>query len=358
MQPLDGAHQLVVQRLLVVEEVVEVLVAREDLVSPLAGKHHLHVLGRELREYVVGHCASDKSRVERLYGADHLRQHPHRVLGGVDALVVLGFQILRDSARRQKVRRVFETDGEGLELQASLAAPLGGDGGDEAGVEPAGEEHSDRHVAHHLALYGLYESFADGGEDVLWDLGAGLGRGVEALQLAHVVGDGGGELHQTFPGGPVVSGREDLDLGLPVGVEGAKLGGEDGGAVLLRPEQRLDADRVAGGDEASVLAGDDEGEHALEAVDLFWSQLVHELQGDLVVRAGDENRAGDLGAHLVVVVDLAVADEVSILPLVHERLPSAADVHDREPAVPEPATSDADLAFGVRAPVDDPPEHP
>ena len=55
------------------------------------------------------------------------------------------------------------------------------------------------------------------------------------------------------------------------------------------------------------------------------------------------------------VVDFTIADQVqlaAVFGLGHERLPAAADVHDREPPVPEPVAPDLDLSLFVGTPVD------
>ena len=95
-------------------EVLQVLVAGEDLIRTLAGQDDLDVLRGELGEDVVGDGATYQRGVEALDGTDYRGQHPERVLRGVHALVVLGIQVLGDGAGGQEIGRVFEADGERL----------------------------------------------------------------------------------------------------------------------------------------------------------------------------------------------------------------------------------------------------
>ena len=64
------------------------------------------------------------------------------------------------------------------------------------------------------------------------------------------------------------------------------------------------------------------------------------------------------GADLLVVVDLAVADEVGALVAGAQRLLAAAHVDDREPAVPEPAAVELHRAAVVGPAMREPLEHP
>src|SRR5215218_4313190 len=101
-------------------EVLQVLVAGEDLVCALAGQDDLDVPGGELGEYVVGNGTTHQRRVEALDGTDNRGQNPERVLSRVNALVVLGIQILGDGTGCQEVGRILEAHGEGLEPPAAL----------------------------------------------------------------------------------------------------------------------------------------------------------------------------------------------------------------------------------------------
>src|SRR4029450_8474562 len=101
--------------------------------------------GGERRQDVVGYGATNQRGVEGLDSPDYLGQYPERVLRGVDALVVLGVEVLGDRAGCKQFRRILEADGEGLELLAALGVPARCDGGDEAGVEAAREEDADGH---------------------------------------------------------------------------------------------------------------------------------------------------------------------------------------------------------------------
>src|SRR5829696_8538280 len=216
--------------------------------------------GGERRQDVVGYGATYQRGVEILDSPDYLGQHPERVLRGVDALVVLGVEVLGDRAGGQQVGRICEADGEGLEFLTALLVPAGCDGGDEAGVEAAGEKDANGHVAHHLAPDGPYKTVADLLQYLIRNLCPRLFRPVEALQLLSGR-DGCGEPHEAAFGGPVVARREGLDVGLPAFVEGSHLRGEADEAVAAGPVQRLYADGVASCNKGAVLSGDQEREH-------------------------------------------------------------------------------------------------
>jgi hypothetical protein len=61
------------------------------------------VPGGELGEDVIGDGATYQRGVEVLDSLDHPGQHPERVLRGVDALVVLGVEVLGDGTGGQQV---------------------------------------------------------------------------------------------------------------------------------------------------------------------------------------------------------------------------------------------------------------
>src|SRR5919112_154796 len=254
--------------------------------------------GGELSEYVVGYCATYQRRVEVLDGPDYLGQHPERLLSGVDALVVFGVEVFGDRAGGQQVGRICEADGEGLELLAALLVPAGRDGGDEAGVEAAGEEDSNRHVAHHLAPDSPCETAADLLQYLIRNPGARLVRPTEMFRL--VSGrNGRGEFYEAA-------------FGLPVLVEGSHLRSEADEAVATGPVQRLDANGVAGRDKRAVLSGDQEREHPEQLREGTGSPLGDQTQRHLVVRAGAHLAVFEGLPDLLVVVYLAVADQIEI----------------------------------------------
>jgi hypothetical protein len=71
------------------------------------------------------------------------------------------------------------------------------------------------------------------------------------------------------------------------------------------------------------------------------------VQRDLVVRAGGERRVLERLAHLLVVVDLAVADEPDVTGGIGKRLVAAVDVDDRQAPVAEPGPVDVHGPFVV-----------
>src|SRR5215210_7774095 len=140
--------------------------------------------------------------------------------------MMLGIQVFCYGASRLQVWRVFEAHRECLEFLSVPFAPAGGDGGDEVRVEPTGEEDTYRYVAHHLSLDGPYELVAHPFQDVIGDWSAGLRGTFEVLEVLYIVGDCGGEAHEAILGGPVVTGRKDLNVLPPVFVERPHLRGE------------------------------------------------------------------------------------------------------------------------------------
>src|SRR5215204_4098802 len=337
-------------------EVLQVLVAGEDLVCALAGQDDLDVPGGELGEYVVRYGATHQRGVEALDGTDHRGQNPERVFSRVDALVVLGIQILGDGTGCQEVGRILEAHGEGLEPPTTLPVPAGGDGGDEAGVEAAGEEDADGHVAHHLPVDRSYESVADLAQDILRDGGAGLGRSFEGFQFLFRR-DRFPELDEATLGAPVVARREGRDVGLPFFVEGAHLRGEADEAVTVRPVQRLYAHGVAGRQEGAVFSGDQEREHAKELGEGVGATLGDQTQCHLVVRARLQVAVLQSLPDLLVVVDFAVAHEIEVAVRRDERLPAALYIDDGETPVADHVPRYLYLPLVVRSPVGNAPQH-
>src|SRR5829696_5698731 len=313
--------------------------------------------GGERRQDVVGYGATYQRGVEVLDSLDYLGQYPERVLRGVDALVVLGVEVRGDRAGGQQVWRICEADGEGLELLAALLVPAGSDGGDEAGVEAAGEKDANGHVPHHLAPDGLYKTATNLLQYLIRNPGARLARPVEVFQL--VSGrDGCGELHEAAFRGPVVARREGLDVGLPAFVERAHLRREADEAVAACPVQRLYADGVAGCDKSALLSSDQEREHPEQFREGAGFTFGDQTQCYLVVRAGAHVAVFERLPDLLVVVHLAVADQVEVAVWRSERLLATLYVDDGEPPVAEHVPRNLDAPFVVRPPVDDASQHP
>src|SRR5918998_951177 len=226
------------------------------------------------------------------------------------------------------------------------------------GAEVLGDGLCDEQVAHHLSLDGPYEPAADFFQYNLGDGGAGLGGPFDGLHLV-VLGHGAAEADEAVLGGPVVARGKGLDEGLKVLVEGAHLRGEVDGAVRLRarPVERLYADGVAGCDKAPVLVGYQEGVHTEQLREGFGAALGDEAQGHLVVRAGGHRPVLEGLQYLLMVIHLAVADEVETLIRRPERLLAPLDVHDGEPPVAQGVAGDLDEAFVVAAAMGYAPHH-
>lgn len=123
---------------------------------------------------------------------------------------------------------------------------------------------------------------------------------------------------------------------------------------MTGPVQRLDAQRVSGEHDTAVGTGDAEGVHATQVTEAGRAPLREHVADHLGVRVGGE-RTVQRGAQRAVVVDLAVGDHRG--PERGDRLPSAVEVDDREPGVPEPGGPDQDAAPAVRPAVLQRPEH-
>ena len=97
----------------------KVLVAGEQLVGALAGQHDLHVLRGELARACgsAPRCARATGRTTRSRAP--LGHRGRRLLGRVDALVVLGAEVLGDRARGEQVGRALGADRERLQPLAA-----------------------------------------------------------------------------------------------------------------------------------------------------------------------------------------------------------------------------------------------
>ena len=222
-----------------------------------------------------------------------------------------------------------------------------GDRRDEARVQAAGEERADGHVAHELALHGGDQRVAGPAQPL-------LGR----RRLEQVLRDRAGEAHEPAARRPRAARRERLDVGLPVGIERVHLAGEAHRAVPSRPVQGFDPDRVACGDEAAVVGRGDHRVHPVEPGERLGPVCVEQQQRDLVVGVGQRLRAAEPGAHVLVVVDLAVADEPEPALGVLERLLAVLEVDDRQPPMAKPGVADLDRSGVVGPAVGDTLEHP
>ena len=233
---------------------------------------------------------------------------------------------------------------------------------------PPERERPQRHVRHHLAGHGAAERLAQRRRR-LRVVGPGGSRGGRSLPVARhgkltVPPDqpvGGGKAPD---GGEDRARRDDVLVGqeLVEGVEvdlarhvrgheqGLDLGREEQAARRARVVERLLARPVAGRHQrARAGVPQDQGEHAVEALDEAGAPLLVGVQGDLDVAAARERVPGrdQLGAQLPVVVDLAVADEVHGAVLGRERLPAPGHVDDGQAAHAEPGPGERHLAVVV-----------
>ncbi len=116
-----------------------------------------------------------------------------------------------------------------------------------------------------------------------------------------------------------------------------QLGGEEEALAGSAVVHWLDADGVSG-QEQVVAIGDGQAEHAVEPVDGLGPALAVEVQGGLGVTLSLEDMSIlELVADRRGVVDLAVGDDHAGGAGGLDRLLAPFDVHDREPAMAEPA---------------------
>ena len=85
--------------------------------------------------------------------------------------------------------------------------------------------------------------------------------------------------------------------------------------------------------------------------------VVDQRERHLVVGVGRKREVGKLLANLLVVVDLAVADQEQAPVLGDQRLLAATDVDDRQAPMPEPVPTDRHDAAVVGTAVSQPLEH-
>ena len=133
VEVLDSPHTLLVERLWI-RSGVEVQVAckcrqfslqfgndlrtAEDLVTALSTEDHLHTHGLNLpAEQVHRRTRTNGGNIVGLKVVDHVRNGIEPLLNCEGVLMVDGAEVVRRFPCRQKVRRVFETDGERVQLR-------------------------------------------------------------------------------------------------------------------------------------------------------------------------------------------------------------------------------------------------
>ena len=339
-------------------------IAAEQLVRPLAGQHHLHVLCRQLGQEV--------------------QRHGGQVGVGLVGVILDGGQGVEKLLRRDGLGDVAQaqllTQGLGLprlvEIFVGKAHGVGlvrpGQGGDDAGVDAAGQEGAHLHVADLVGLDGLGDNLPDLGRPPL----QGHGLGVEGEAVV------GGELGVPVPVEEIVAGEQavhPLEKGLveggilegevelqSVGVElllEARVGQE---ALALRAEEKqfphlgvvegLDAEGIPGAEQLLFLpVPDDEGKHTPQLLQHPRPPLHVAVEHHLGVAVGAEAVAlgNQLLPQLPEVVGLAVVgDDVSPVGAEDGLLPLL-QVEDGQAAVGDAAMLVGVLPLAVGAPVAD-----
>jgi hypothetical protein len=220
-----------------------------------------------------------------------------------------------------------EGDGKGVEAGGGGLGGVVEDGG---GVETSGEPEAEGHVGHELLFDGLLE------EGVELMFGVVQGDAVVGLHGREMPVGGGGDF-SVLPGEPF-SGRKFLDAvdqspGAGNVVEGEvsveavegkpardlgmdedafKFGGEQEVSVAMGEVEGLDAEAIAGEDEAlGGFCPEADGEHAAEAGETFDIPLQESVEDGLGIAVGREGVAEGLefAAEVEVVVDFSVEDD-------------------------------------------------
>lgn len=119
MEVLDALYALLVESLLI-RRGVEIEIATEYFIAAFAAQHHLYSHRLDLPTEEVHWGASAYSRhVVRLEVVDYIRDGVKPFLYGEDVFVVEGPEVMCCFTSGEKVGRVLEADGEGMQLWPS-----------------------------------------------------------------------------------------------------------------------------------------------------------------------------------------------------------------------------------------------
>jgi hypothetical protein len=122
------------------------------------------------------------------------------------------------------------------------------------------------------------------------------------------------------------------------GEECLDLGGEIERLLVPGVEERLDAEAIAGGEEAVVgFVPEDKGELATELMEAMGAEFFVKMESDFAVRPGAETMAArfEFALNALVVVELAVDDDVGALIFTGDGLVSCGEIDDAEAGVAE-----------------------
>ena len=289
---------------------VVLAVAAEQLVGAHARQQHLYpgLPGGSADEVGVDGGRVADRLVQRMH---HAREQVGHVGGDLDLVQPDAVPSGQLAGVGQVVRHCLQAPVLGPErdrVAVDVAVVAGGQDGEQAGVQPAGQEGGDGHVGHQMRGDRVLEharaapprrpSAPDGAASSArgsknrssrrrpsgptskpaagWEL-------VDALVDAVVLGDP--VVHQRGHDGGVVDRRPSPEQGS----QPLQLRGEGDAAVPRRPEQRLDAELVAGeGERALALVEQREREHAAQAAQARRAPPAPRLQQHLGVGVGAE----------------------------------------------------------------------
>src|SRR5581483_11799291 len=342
------------------------VVPAEQLVAAFPRERDLDVLGGEARDEVRRQRRRVRKRL--VESVRQCRQEQRRV-GAQHELAVPRSVPLRDEPRVRELveRTLLEADRERPQPAARLRRRQRGQ---RRRVDASGQEHADRDVAHEVRADGVPEPRPE----LLREHGPGL-----APQLARRRRPGEPREpdpaatlpHEQMPGRQLPGPAEDrvrrrdrverektferveVDLAPR---QRPQLRRERKPVALLAVVERLDPEPVPREHEPPpARIPDRDGEHPAQPRREPVAGLLVEVDENLRVAVRPEAMAGrlELGAQLLVVVDLAVLDDVDGAVLVRDRLVARLEVDDREPPRGQADGAVDDRALAVRATVDE-----
>jgi hypothetical protein len=330
-------------------------VAGQDLVGALAGEHDLESrVADPLAQQILGDAVGVHGGLFAMDDCidEMLREHLLRHAEAVEVRAHERGHLLGDRAFVE--RSLFEGDGERLDR---IVAKIGGDPENRARVQAAADVAAHGNVGAQPQPDRLAQLVAHD-LDVLGLRARGrrrLDRRILQIPVAH-------DLHVIAAGEQIVAGRHLVDaveqrtvavhdrvqvlvdaLVIPArgnsgGEQRLRLRGEVELVAVARVVERLDAEAVARREQQFVaLVPEHEGELAAQMAQAVRAFFFVQVKDDLAVRA----RAQAMTAHdelaliALVVVKLAVDDDVERLVLVRDRLVAGRQVDDAEARVSE-----------------------
>ena len=339
---------------------VEVQVAAEYLVRPLARKYHLdpHRLDHAGQQ-VHRRRGADGGHIVGFGVINHIADGIQPLLDGVVDFVMDGADVLGHLPRFVQIGRPIQPHGErvqsrppgpraGIILNPHRTEPLG-NGRDDGGIEPARKQHAVWHIGHHLAFYRRFQ-----GTTQLFCIGRIVLHGIEILPLAPVP-----PLHAGVAAPVAVAGQEGF-VALALAFQGFQFRCYVDGAVGIVPDVQGDhADGIAGDQEGVLLlVVQHEGENAVQFVQEVRTLVAIQGKDDLAVAARAEIIfPGIAPPDFLVVVNLSVHGQ-NLPPVGRKQgLPARFGIDDAETFVGKDGAAATPDTAPIRASVPDFPAH-